>query len=74
MCREERVARQPLAVRCGSSARGEQHVPQSKSGSSAARSEVWLVSRWIAACDAEYEWPVSRLQRGVARQPVESGM
>ena len=54
MCREERAARQPLAVRCGSSAGGERHVMLSTSGPSAARSEVWLVSRWRAACAAEY--------------------
>ena len=46
----------------------------STSGPSAARSEVWLVSRWRVACDAEYEWPVRRSKLGVARQPVESGM
>ena len=53
------MARQPLAVRCGSSAGGERHVTRSTSGPSAARSEVWLISRWRAAFSAEYEWPVS---------------
>ena len=51
------VARQPLAVRCGSSAGGERDDLRSMSGPSAARSEVWLVSRWRAACAVEYEWP-----------------